>query len=90
MVATGEAYSSAYPNLYIEWKKRSLKEFGDFPIQKLAETFDLLVIYHPFVGFSADDGCLIPLDEHINSAFLENQAANSVGKSHIVDNYNRH
>lgn len=90
MVATAKAYSAAHPNVHIEWKKRSLKEFGDYPIQKLAETFDLLVIDHPFVGFAADDGCLIPLDEHISADFLQDQAANSVGKSHISYNYNEH
>ena len=82
MVATAEAYMQSHSDMRITWHKRSLKEFGDFPIEKLAETFDLLVIDHPFVGFGAVDGCIIPLDEHIEADYLDEQAANSVGKSH--------
>ncbi len=90
MVATAQAYSDAHPGVTIEWRKRSLKEFGDYPIEKLAQTFDLLVIDHPFVGFAAIDGCLLPLDEHIDPSFLAEQAANSVGKSHESYFYDGH
>src|SRR5262245_30719313 len=90
MVATAMAYAEAHPGVSIEWRKRSLKEFGDFPIEKLAETFDLLVIDHPFVGFAAADGCLLPLDEHIDAPFLADQSANSVGKSHESYIYGGH
>src|SRR5689334_21494859 len=82
MVATAEAYSRLHPDVSIEWQKRSLKAFGDFPIEKLAQTFDLLVIDHPFVGFADPDKCLLQLDEHIGGSFLDDQAKNSVGKSH--------
>lgn len=90
MVATAQAYMAAHPHVHIEWRKHSLKEFGDFPIEKLAETFDLLVIDHPFVGFAAADGCLVPLDEHIDAEYLAEKAANSVGKSHISYEFGGH
>jgi multiple sugar transport system substrate-binding protein len=67
-----------------------LQEFADFPVQKLAETYDLLVIDHPFVGFAAADGCLLPLEEHIDAATLADQAANSVGPSHRSYLYGGH
>ncbi len=90
MAATAQAYMAAHLDVHIEWRKRSLKEFGDYPIEKLAETFDLLVIDHPFVGLAAADGCLIPLDEHIDDAYLAEQTANSVGNSYLSYEYGGH
>jgi len=90
MVATAEAYAAVQPDVRIVWKTRSLQDFADFPVQKLAETYDLLVIDHPFVGFAADDGCLLPLDQVIAAAVLAHQAANSVGPSHRSYHYGGH
>ncbi len=51
-MATSAASPVLLPDVRITWQTRSLREaFGDFPIQKLAETYDLLIIDHPFVGF---------------------------------------
>ncbi len=44
---------------------------SDFPVQKLAETYDLLIIDHPFVGFAAADGCLLPLDDLVATYRLD-------------------
>ncbi|MER3485106.1 MAG: ABC transporter substrate-binding protein, partial [Chloroflexota bacterium] len=82
MVASSEAYMAQHPEVRITWDTRSLKDFGDLPIARLAGKYDLLVIDHPFVGFAAEDGCLLPLDEYLDQAFLADQAANSVGPSH--------
>jgi multiple sugar transport system substrate-binding protein len=90
MVATAEAYRSVQPDARIVWQTRSLQEFGLFPLEKLAETYDLLLIDHPFAGFAAADGCLLPLDEFIDGAFLAEQAANSVGPSHRSYHYGGH
>src|SRR5262245_7602204 len=90
MVATAEAYRAVQPDVRIEWRTRSLQEFADFPVQKLAEDYDLLVIDHPFVGFAAADGCLLPLDEVVDAAVLADQAANSVGPSHPSYQYGGH
>jgi len=90
MVATAEAYAAVQPDVRIVWATRSLQDFADFPVQRLAETYDLLVIDHPFVGFAAADGCLLPLDEHIDAAVLADQAAHSVGPSHRSYLYGGH
>lgn len=82
MVATAEAYMREHPDVRIAWDTRSLQAFADYPIKLLAETYDLMVIDHPHVGIAADDGCLLPLDEYLDAAFLAEQAANSVGPSH--------
>lgn len=90
MVATAEAYRAVAPRVSVQWQTRSLQDFADFPVQKLAETYDLLIIDHPFVGFAAADGCLTPLDELISPEILADQARNSVGPSHRSYFYGGH
>ncbi len=90
MVATATAYEAFNPDVRITWNTRSLQDFADFPIQKLAETYDLLVIDHPFVGFAADDGCLLPLETVMTPEAMADQAANSVGPSHRSYLYGGH
>jgi multiple sugar transport system substrate-binding protein len=90
LVATAQRYHDAHPEVSIEWQRRSLQEFADFPIDRLAERFDLIVIDHPFVGHAAAHPVLLPLDEHLPAAFLEDQAANSVGASHRSYEYGGH
>jgi hypothetical protein len=55
-------------------EKRSLQEFADLPIEKLAEIYDLLVIDHPFSGYAAVHDVLLPLDTVLPSSFLQDQA----------------
>lgn len=90
LVATAQRYQDAHPDVSIEWERRSLQEFADVPIDQLAERFDLIVIDHPFVGHAAAQPVLLPLDEHLPKAFLEDQAANSVGASHRSYIYGGH
>ncbi|MCA9862305.1 MAG: hypothetical protein KC432_04765, partial [Thermomicrobiales bacterium] len=90
VVAAAAAWAELRPETRITWQTRSLQAFGDFPIQKLAETYDLLIIDHPFTGFAADDGCLLPLDTVLPASFFAEQAANSVGPSHSSYRYAGH
>lgn len=82
MAASAQRFAELQPDVNIRWEKRSLQQFADTPIEQLAERFDLLVIDHPFAGRAAECGCLLPLDEYLAPAFLAEQAANSVGRSH--------
>ncbi len=90
LAATAQRYHDEHPNVRIEWQTRSLKDFGDFPIEKLAEHFELLVIDHPFAGYAATHPVLVPLDEHLDDSFLADQAANSVGRSYDSYLYGDH
>ena len=65
MVATAQRFSELHPDIEIVWHKRSLQEFADYPIERLVERFDLLVIDHPFAGQAAAQNVLLPLDEHL-------------------------
>jgi multiple sugar transport system substrate-binding protein len=46
----------------IEWDRRSLQDFESFPVDELAQRYDLIVIDHPHVGQVTREGCLRPFD----------------------------
>lgn len=82
VVATVAPYQAMNPDVSITWQTRSLQDFADYPVEKLAGMFDLILIDHPFTGFAAAAGCLLPLDEYVDAEFMADQATNSVGPSH--------
>ncbi len=84
LVATAQRWSEIHPGVEIVWHKRSLKAFGDQPLEELAPHFDLLVVDHPFVGYAASHPVLLPLDDALPADFLEDQAAHSVGASYAT------
>src|SRR5215218_5665908 len=90
MVATAQRFGELHPGIEIVWQKRSLQEFADYPIERLAERFDLLIIDHPFAGQAAQQRVLLPLDEYLPAEFLDDQATNSVGQSHPSYNFGGH
>jgi len=90
MVATAQAYEAANPGTQISWEKRSLQAFADFPIGRLAEEYDLIVIDHPHVGVVAREGSLVPLDEFAPKRALKTLASQSLGGSHESYQYDGH
>ncbi len=82
VVATAQRYCELHPEVEITWDKRSLQAFADAPIQDLAERYDLLVIDHPWAGYAAHSGVLLPLQDWLPADYLRDQAENSVGQSH--------
>lgn len=88
MVATAQRFHELHPEIDIQWSKRSLQEFADRPLAELAEQFDFLVIDHPWAGFAASSGILLPLEKHLPVEYMADQAANSVGQSHPSYSFN--
>jgi multiple sugar transport system substrate-binding protein len=82
LAATAAEYHTWHPEVQITWQTRSLQDFADFSVERLAERFDLVIYDHPFVGEAAALRCFLPLDEHLEAAFLEDQARHSAGASH--------
>lgn len=80
LVATSQRYQER-GGATIVWEKRSLRAFGEQPLAEVAAHYDLLIIDHPFIGDAASSELLVPLDEHLTSEFLADQAANTVGAS---------
>lgn len=81
-VATAQRFQELRPDVEIAWRKRSLQDFADYSIERLARDFDLLVIDHPSIGEAARHRLFVPLDDLLPADFLADQAANSVGASH--------
>ena len=88
ITAVSQRFCELNPGVSIEWEKRSLQEFADAPIENLAKAYDLLIIDHPWAGFAAATGILLPLNEYLPAAYLADQETNSVGKSHLSYNFN--
>jgi len=87
LLAASQRYAELNPGVEIKWKKRTLQEFADFPIEKLTEQYDLLIIDHPWVGCAAATQCVLPLNEYLSKEYLEDQSMNSVGYSHLSYSY---
>src|ERR1051326_2997050 len=90
LLAGAQRFSELFPDVEIRWKKRSLQEFADAPIEKLTEHYDLLIIDHPWSGSAAATQCVLPLDEYLPADFLADQAKNSVGYSYLSYYYGGH
>ena len=90
LLATSQRFSELNPQVKINWKKRTLQEFADFPIEKLTTQYDLLIIDHPWVGCASATKCVLPLEQYLPKEYLEDQFENSVGNSHLSYNYDGH
>ncbi|MEM6884328.1 MAG: extracellular solute-binding protein [Verrucomicrobiota bacterium] len=87
-VATAQRFNELHPNVDVRWSKRSLQEFADQSLSDLSAQFDLLIIDHPWAGYAATTGILLPLNQYLSNAYLADQAANSVGHSHESYHFN--
>ena len=90
LLAAAQRFQELHPDIEISWKKRTLQEFADYPIERLTEQYDLLIIDHPWVGCADATRCVLQLDEYLPAAYLEDQQANSVGGSHLSYQYGGH
>ncbi|QNL52272.1 extracellular solute-binding protein [Olivibacter sp. SDN3] len=90
MVATAQRFGEENPEVEIKWEKRSLQAFADFSVEDLAESYDLLVIDHPWAGFAAKTKSVLPLDAYLASSFLKDQQNNSVGQSYNSYHFDNH
>lgn len=90
LLAFSQRFSELNPGIEIQWTKRTLQEFADFPLEKLAPQYDLLIIDHPWVGCAAATKCVIALEKYISKEYLNDQLDNSVGGSHQSYEFNQH
>lgn len=81
MVATAKRFCEAHPGVTIEWEARSLSEFGEAPVEHLAEQYDLVVLDHPYVGALARTRCFLALDEVLSPEQLQIFADDTTGPS---------
>ena len=74
-------YEKRNPGLKIRWDRRTLREFGEAPIEHYVDRYDLLIVDHPFVGYAAAHDVLMDLAPFLTEAEKLLFAADSVGPS---------
>jgi multiple sugar transport system substrate-binding protein len=89
-LVTCSAQYEAETGVKVTWEKRSLKDFGDQPIDELVQDYDLIIMDHPHAGLAAATGCLLPLDEWLAESTLSTLATQSAGQSHASYFYHGH
>ncbi|MEL6268832.1 MAG: extracellular solute-binding protein, partial [Chloroflexota bacterium] len=89
LIACSDEYEKQH-GVRITWDKRSLKAFGDQPINELTAEYDMIIIDHPHVGIAAATGALIPLDDYLPEDTLTTLAQQSAGPSHQSYAYDGH
>jgi multiple sugar transport system substrate-binding protein len=72
----------------IDWKARSLLDFGDQPLIEFYQDYDLIILDHPHVPDAVVAKTIIPFDELLTAQELLHLSTSSVGPSH--DSYIYH
>ncbi|MGB3151908.1 MAG: extracellular solute-binding protein [Maribacter sp.] len=88
--ATSSAFTEIHTDVTIQWDIRSLKEFGDMPIEDLIERYDIITIDHPYMGQANSNNLLVPLEEYISKKVLKKLKSESVGPSFESYDYQGH
>ena len=81
LIGGASEYERLNPGLTIRWDRRTLREFGEAPIEQYIDRYDLLIVDHPFVGYAAAHGTLVDLAPFLSGAEKLQMAADSVGSS---------
>ena len=79
LVAASQRYEELHPQRLIQWRKRTLDEFGHGSLADLARTFDLLVIDHPMLGGVHRDQTLLDMRPHLSPPALAELKADALG-----------
>ena len=90
LMAVSEEYTKLNPNINVKWNIRTLKEFGDMPIEDLIGKYDLITIDHPYMGQADKNKLLFPIENYLSENELAGHASQSVGRSFQSYRYNNH
>ncbi len=63
LVETLASFQARHPGIEVEWSSRPLSGFEFTPVDKLAESYDLIILDHPFMGAIAASRSLLALDD---------------------------
>jgi multiple sugar transport system substrate-binding protein len=74
-------YEKSQPGIKIHWDRRTLREFGEAPIEQYLDRYDLIIMDHPFVGFAAAHDVLVDLNPFLSARERAGLARDSVGAS---------
>ena len=81
LAANTALFTERHPDIKVTWDRRTLREFGEQPIDELCKRYDIVVVDHPFVGHAHATGCLIDLRRILPEAEIARMLDDSVGPS---------
>jgi len=81
LIEGAREYQQSRPGVTIRWDRRTLREFGEAPIEQYLDRYDLIIMDHPFVGFAAAHDVLVDLGAYLTHAEKKVFARDSVGPS---------
>lgn len=87
LVFTSRSFSRSHPDVCIKWDKRSLKEYGDYPVDKLAQKYDIIMIDHPFVGEAYKRDILLDYNKCFDKNTLDDMVRQELGATYRCYNY---
>lgn len=90
LIAASKEYEKHHRYVTIKWDVRSLKEFGDMPIEHLIERYDLITIDHPYVGQADKNGLLLKLETQLSEDEIRNLEVHTLKGCFGVYRYNQH
>jgi multiple sugar transport system substrate-binding protein len=81
LVGGAPEYEARNPQVKIQWDRRTLREFGEAPIEQYVSRYDLIIVDHPFVGFAAAHDVLVDLSSFVSPEEKAHFTQDSVGPS---------
>lgn len=81
LIGGAPEYEKDHPGVRIRWDRRTLREFGEAPIEQYIDRYDLIIVDHPFVGFAAAHRVLVDLGPFLNAEEKLQFEQDSVGPS---------
>ncbi|MEH6680357.1 MAG: extracellular solute-binding protein [Sediminicola sp.] len=88
--ALSQEFNAIHPDIQVLWDVRSLKEFGDTPIELLIDSYDLITIDHPYMGQAHHNGLLVPMEKYFSPDQFNQMAKEYVGPSFDSYSYKGH
>ena len=81
LIGGASEYEQHHPGVRVRWDRRTLREFGEAPIEQYIDRYDLIIVDHPFVGFAAAHRVLVDLGPFLNAEEKLQFEQDSVGPS---------
>lgn len=90
LVAVSQRFEELYPDVKLHWEKRSLADFENYPVEELAEKYDLIILDHPWTGFIIDSGVVHFAEDIYPAEMLDRLSKGSIGASYESYSMNGH
>ena len=81
LLPVSREFCRLHPGVQITWKKRSLQDFEDYPVSRLAEMYDMIMIDHPYMTAGSRAGFLLDLSNLIEPSYFALLEKDAVGPS---------